>query len=517
MAGKPKRMSQIKQLLRLLKQGKGKREIGRILNISKNTVKAYIEKTDRLKLSLDELLSLDEFELEKKFHAGNPAYSDERFSVLSSKLDYYIKEFQHKGVTCKLLWEEYRQEIPNGYGLTQFGYHLSQQIKASKPSMVLHHEPADKLYIDFAGKKLSYTNMETGEVVECQIFVACLAYSDYGFVMAVPSQKIDDFLYALKSCLNDFGGVPRALVPDNLKSAVIKANRYEPNVNRALEDFANHYGTTVVPARAYKPKDKALVENHVNIIYTHVYAKLRKTDFFNIHDLNTAIKEKTKAHNQTRMQQKPYSREENFLANEKHLLAPLPGEVFEIKHYRQATVAKNNHIFLGQDKHYYSVPYQYIGKKADVVYTRKMVYIYLQNERIAVHQRDYAQGKYTTVKEHLCSHHQHYLERSPEYYIRKAKPKGEKLYLLITKIFEQKNRYPEQLYRTCDGLFSLQRKAEPETFDKACALSLEYQNYSYRFLANLIKNNMTDYQQTEETEEKSLPKHKNIRGKGYYK
>ncbi len=339
--------------------------------------------------------------MEKKFHAGNPAYSDERFSVLSAKLAYYIKELQHKGVTRKLLWEEYRQEIPNGYGLTQFGYHLLQHTKASKPSMVLHHEPADKLYIDFAGKKLSYTNIETGEVVECQVFVACLPYSDYGFVMAVPSQKIDDFLFAIASCLNDFGGVPRALIPDNLKSAVIKANRYEPDVNRALEDFANHYGTTVVPARAYKPKNKALVENHVNIIYTHVYAKLRKLDFFDIHDFNKAIKEKTIAHNQTRMQQKPYSREENFLANEKHLLTPLPEEAFEVKYYRQATVAKNNHIYLGQDKHYYSVPYKYIGEKAAVVYTRKMVYIYLQNERIAVHQRDYAQGKYTTVKEHL--------------------------------------------------------------------------------------------------------------------
>lgn len=514
MAGKPKRMSQIKQLLRLHKQGKSKREIGRILNISKNTVKTYLEKTDRLKLSLDELLALDEFELEKKFHAGNPAYSDERFNVLNSKLDYYIKELQHKGVTRKLLWEEYRQEIPNGYGLTQFGYHLSQHIKASKPSMVLHHEPADKLYIDFAGKKLSYTNRETGEIIECQVFVACLAYSDYGFVMAVPSQKIDDFLYALESCLNDFGGVPRALVPDNLKSAVIKANRYEPDVNHALEDFANHYGTTVVPARAYKPKDKALVENHVNIIYTHVYAKLRKNVFFNIHDLNKAIKEKTKAHNQTRMQQKSYSRQENFLANEKHLLTPLPDAAFEVKHYRQATVAKNNHIYLGQDKHYYSVLYKYIGEKVDVVYTRKMVYIYLHNERIAVHQRDYAQGKYTTVKEHLCSQHQHYFDRSPEYYIRKAKSKGEKLHRLITAIFEQKNRYPEQLYRTCDGLFSLQRKTEPENFEKACALSLKLQNYSYRFLANIIKNNMTDYQQTEE---KSLPKHKNIRGESYYK
>ncbi len=363
--------------------------------------------------------------------------------------------------------------------------------------MVLHHNAGDKLFVDFAGKKLSYTNIQTGEVVECQVFVACLPYSDYSFVMAVPSQCIEDFIYTLKCCLHEIGGVPKSLVPDNLKSAVIKANRYEPTINRALEDFANHYGTAVVPARAYKPKDKALVENQVNLIYTRVYAKLRNEIFFDIHALNKAIKEKTKAHNQTRMQQKPYSREENFLANEKHLLAPLPVEDFEIKYYRQSTVAKNNHIYLSQDKHYYSVPYIHIGVKTQVIYTRNMVYIYVGGKQIAVHKRDYSQGKYTTKKDHLCSHHQHYLDRSPDYYIQKAKSKGENFHQFITAVFKQ-NRYPEQLYRTCDGLFSLQRKTETEKFNKACALSLEYKNYSYRFLTNIIKNNMIDYQQTEE-------------------
>lgn len=514
MAGKPKRMSQIKQLLQLHKQGKGKREIARILGISKNTVKTYLEKLNLLKLSIDKLLMLDDIELESKFHPGNPAYSDDRFNRLKTKLDYYTKELQRNGVTRKLLWEEYRHDFSKGYGLTQFCYHLSQHLTAGNPSMVLQHKAGEKLYIDFAGKKLSYTNRETGEIIECQVFVSCLPYSDYSFVIAVRSQRIDDFLYALKCCLNDIGGVPQVLVPDNLKSAVIKVNKYEPTVTRAMEDFANHYGSTIIPARAYKPKDKALVENQVKLIYTRVYAKLRHEIFFDIESLNRAIKEKTKAHNQTRMQQKPYSREECFLANEKHLLGQLPVDGFEIKYYRQLTVAKNNHIFLSQDKHYYSVPYTYIGKKANVIYTRNMVYIYVENKQVAVHQREYAQGKYTTKKEHLCSHHQHYLDRSPDYYVNKAKFKGEKFHQLITEVFAQ-NRHPEQLYRTCDGYFSLQRKTEPDKFNKACALALEYKNYSYYFLANIIKNNMIYYQETEE--EKSLPNHKNIRGKKYYK
>ena len=513
MAGKPKRMSQIKQLLQLHKQGKGKKEIAHILSISKNTVKAYLEKLALLKESIDELLTLDDPVLETRFHAGNPAYSDDRFEELQTRLEYYVKELKHKGVTRKLLWEEYRMEHPQGYGHTQFCFHLSQHLYARKPSMVLHHKPGEKLFIDFAGKTMAYINQQTGEVVQCQIFVACLAYSDYSFVMAVHSQGLTDFLYALQCCLKYLGGVPQLLVPDNLKSAVIKANKYEPTVNRALEDFANHYGTTVIPTRTYKPKDKALVENQVKLIYTRIFAKLRNEVFFDLDSLNRGIKEKNKAHNQTRMQQKPYSREECFLANEKPLLAPLPVEDFELKYYRLLKVAKNNHIFLGQDKHYYSVPYIHIGAQAKVTYTRSMVYVYIKGKQVAVHQRNFTPSGYSTTKEHLCSHHQHYLDRSPDYYLEKAKSIGDTFHTFIREVFNQ-DRHPEQLYRSCNGFFYLQGKTNPDTFNKACALAFEYQNFSYHFLANIIKNNMLDYQQTEIN--KSLPNHKNIRGKDYY-
>lgn len=514
MAGKPIHMSQTKQLLRLHEQKKSIKEMVRLLGISRNTVRTYLNKYKLLNLSVDQLISLDDPVLEALFHPGNPAYSDERFEEIKPRLEYYVRELNREGVTRKLLWEEYRTETPNGYGLTQFCYHLSQHLKVSNPSMVMHHKPGEKLYIDFAGKTLSYTDRNTGEVIQCQVFVACLPHSDYSFVMAVRSQSLADFLYALQCCLNAFGGVPEVLVPDNLKSAITKAHRYEPEVNRALEDFANHYNTTVVPARAYKPKDKALVENQVKLIYTRIYAKLRNEIFFDLSSLNQAIKEKTRDHNQTRMQQKPYSREECFLANEKHLLAPLPTAGFEIKYYRRLKVAKNNHVYLGQDKHYYSVPYAHIGKDANVIFTRDMVYIYIDGKQVAVHPRNYTPGRYSTNKEHLCSHHRHYLDRSPEYYLERAKSRDETFYTFIQAVFSQ-TRHPEQLYRSCDGLFSLQRKTNPDKFKKACAIALEHQQYNYHFLSNIIKNNMTDYQQTET--EQSLPRHENIRGKDYYK
>ncbi|WP_420580210.1 IS21 family transposase, partial [Reichenbachiella sp.] len=263
MAGKPKSMSQIKQLLLLHQQGKGRKTIARMLGISKTTVKVYLNKLQALTSSvkggkswtITELIKLENPVLEAKFHPGNPAYKDNRYEHLKGNLDFYLNELKRTGVNKRLLWEEYQQQYPDGYSYSQFCYHLQQQQIASRPSMVLEHKPAEKLYLDFAGKKLSYLDKETGELVECQVFVACLPYSDYSFAMAVKSQSIVDFLYALACCLLHLGGVPQALVPDNFKAAVIKANRYEPTINRALEDFANHYGTTVVPARAKKPRD----------------------------------------------------------------------------------------------------------------------------------------------------------------------------------------------------------------------------------------------------------------------
>src|SRR5690606_856665 len=294
MAGKPKSMSQIKQLLLLHQQGKGRKTIARTLGMSKTTVKVYLNKLHALTSSgtqpwtITDLVKLENPVLEAKFHPGNPSYKDDRYESFKVNLDYYLKELKRTGVTKSLLWEEYRRQYPEGYSYTQFCYHLQQQQVASRPSMVLEHKPAEKLYMDFAGKKFSYVDRQTGELIECQVFIACLPYSDYSFAMAVKSQSTEDFLYALSCCLQHLGGVPRALVPDNLKAAVIKANRYEPNINRALEDFANHYGTTVVPARAKKPQDKALVENQVKLIYNRVYARLRNMQFFDLHSLNKA-------------------------------------------------------------------------------------------------------------------------------------------------------------------------------------------------------------------------------------
>lgn len=514
MAGKPKRMGQIKQLLRLYQQGHGKKAIARELGMSKNTVKTYLQKIEKGEYDIQSLLSLDDPLLEGKLFAGSPSYKEHKYEIVAEELEYYSRELGRVGVTRKELWEEYLEKHPDGYRYTQFCHHLGQYLKKKNPSMVLQHKAGEKLFIDFAGKPLSYINRETGEVIQCQVFVACLPYSDYCFAMAVHSQRTDDFIYALGCCLKHLGGVPRVLVPDNLKSAVVKADRYEPGINQVLEDFANHYGTTVIPARVRKPKDKALVENQVKIIYSRVYAKLRKLQFFDIASLNTAIAEKVRCHNQTRMQRKDYCRQEKFLSDEKPQLAALPQNGFEVKFYKQLKVAKNNHVCLNPDRHYYSVPYTCIGSMVEVVYTRSMVRIYAGGQQLAIHQRSSKAGGYTTVKEHLCSQHQYYLDRSPDYYISKARQRSEVFSLVVARLFE-KGLYPELLYRSCDGLLALERKADNQQFEQACAMALHYDNCSYAFIRNLLKNKMTG--QNQSFTGKALPVHGNIRGAVCYK
>ena len=515
MAGKNKPMSQVKQLLLLQRQGNKIKFIARNLGISKNTVKSYLARIISLNKPIEELLSLDDPALELIFHGGNPAYKDERYEYIKTRLDYYAAELKRKGVTQKLLWEEYIADVPDGYGLTQFAFHLRQQLVARKPAMVLSYTPAEKLYVDFAGHKLSYVDTFTGECIECPVFVACLPFSDYAFAIVVRSQRIEDFIYALIKCLEFLGGSPVILVPDNLKAAVIRANRYDPELNKALEDFCNHYGITILPTRVASPRDKALVENQVKLVYARVYAKIRDQKFFDLASLNDAVLEKITLHNQTRMQKKPYCREERFLSIEKPKLVPLRELPYEIKYYRELTVAKNNHVYLSIDKHYYSVPFQWIGQKVKVIFTRSLVRLYHNGEMIAMHPRSYVVGGYSTIVEHLCSHHQHYLSRSPAYYMEKASRISQDLLSIMKSLFDG-GRPAEQNYRSCDGFLSLCRKTAQPIFEAACKCAIDDKCYSYKYLLRTI-DRMQKTGLPVQTPETPLPDHGNIRGKEYYR
>ena len=522
MAGKTKEMSKIKQLLLLKKEGVSNRKAAELLGMNKETANTYVNKARADELGIEGLLALDDPILEHRLKGGNPAYSDHRFEVFRELLPYLQEEMKRKHVTLKLLWEEYRSEHPDDhYSLTQFRYHYSQNTVASKdtPTTVLAdmRTGGEKLFLDFTGDTMGFVNRETGEVVQCQAFVGSMPASDYGYLLFVPSQRTEDFVFATIQCLRFLGGVPKVLVPDNLKSAVIKTDRYEPSLNRVLEDMANHYGCVVLPARPVRPRDKSNVEGGVRLVYQRVFAELRNETFFSIDELNAAATAKMKAHNQKRMQKHPFTREERFLAIDKPNLMPLPPTDFEIISYTDLKVSPNCCVYLGRDQHYYTVPYQHIGKKAHVAYTRSLVKIYVDGEIVATHTRDYARGKYTIVEEHLTSNSREYRALTPAKYIERADHALKVLGDVIRYIFTSSSMPPETHYRTCDGLLSLQRSTDPVVFRTACETALRYGRCNYGFIRTLVESKCAGIGSLPQPDLLSPPEHGNIRGKSQFK
>lgn len=494
MAGKIIDMSKIKQVLLLHQDNFSNRKIANSLNLDKGTVNNYIRKAKLDSLGIDKLLSLEDPILESRFFSGNPAYSDERMDVFLSKLSYYKEQLDNpkNHVTKFTLWNEYISDNPNGYSKSQFYFHLKQNLIAIKsPVTVLSnlYEPGQKLFIDFAGDTLSYIDIDTGNEVKVQVFVATMPYSDYAYAICVPSQKLEDFVFAMRMCLEYLGGVPSIVVPDNLKSAVIKADKYEPIINKAFEDMGNHYGFAILPARSASPRDKALVENQVKLIYNRVYSKLRKLQYYSLIDLNKAVSDLVSEHNQTRMQQRPYTREERFHAKEKERLKELPSNIYEIKKYANVKVLPNGRVYLSKDKHYYSVPYSLIGRNANIIFTRSIVKIYIDKKCVATHLRSYEFG-YTDIKEHLAPNSLAYLERSPEEYCNKAGKVSIALEKLFQSMFMNKSSgvVNEVYYRRCDKMLKLQRNTNKDSFDAACKICTENKLFNGDSLENIINN-----------------------------
>lgn len=522
MAGKSVDMSKIKQVIQLSENNVSNREIARRLGINKETVGNYVRFFRSDTLSLKDLLKMEDPELEFRFKSGNPAYTDPRHQTFLDMLPRFKESLRNKNVTRYLVWEEYIKLHPDGYRKSQFFFHLKQHLLASKvtTSLTDTYVPGEKLYVDFAGQTQSYVDPHTGEIVRVQVFVACLPYTDYGFALCVPSQRVEDFLYALGKCLEALGGVPKILVSDNLKSAVIKADRYEPTLNKALEDMGNHYHFVTIPCKPYSPTHKALVENHVKMVYRRVYAKLRNRIFYSLEELNEAVTEKMSEHNQTRMQQRPYSREEQFFAVEKQALASLPDEPYQMKFYCDLQVRSDGFVYLARDKHYYSVPYIHIGKRSRVIYTRTLVKIFIEGEQVATHERIIGFGR-SYLKEHLASASRAILERSAEYYEAKAGRYSPALKQLISDMFldlVQKSLPPEFKYQTCDFMLSLQRRTPKDDFEQACRIAIENRAYTGKFLQNLIQN-LTQAKKQDDSDLHNNPEpsaHENMRGSSYY-
>jgi transposase len=512
MANKPISMSKVRQILKLYSQGIGKKKIGKRLAVSKNTVKVYLERFLRLKITADEINKLSDYDLHKLFHPPQEIPVSDRFKNVHVFFPEMERQMRRRGMTVAKQYREYKALHPDGYGETQFYMYYKQWTKKVKPTMHIEHKVADKVYVDFAGATLPYVDTDTGEIKRAQVFVAILGWSQYAYVEALRDQTIEEFITGCENGFHYFNGVPLAIVPDNLKSAVFKASRYEPELNENFKAFADHYGIAILPTRARKPQDKAHVENMVKIAYQRIYTNIPENKILPLDELNALIQQHLSVSNDTPLTGMDSSRTDRWNI-EKASLQPLPESRYEMRKIKQVTVMKNGHIFLTEDQHYYSVPYQLIGKKLKLQYSRSKVELYLNYELVASHKRIRSPHNYSTDPTHVPSQHQFVTEWSPSFFIEKAKQIDPVVEYYVSQVIAKK-QHPEQAYKSCQGILSFAKRVGNDRLIKACKRAHEIGYYNYKIIEDILKQNLDRYE--DEPTPVHMPAHENIRGSNYY-
>lgn len=509
-------MSKLRNVLRCYYQGNGIKRTSSLTDVSKNTVKKYITIYNQSNYSLKELLEMPDDTLCRIFQDKDSTKtpSSSRDQELQKLLPDYVKRLKKKTVTKLSLYEEYIDNHPNGYGRTTFYEKIILYKNVHHPIGHIEHKAGDKMYVDYAGDKLEIINPSTGEVVKVEVFVAILPCSQLTFVEAVGSQTKADFIKGVEDALLFFGGVPAAIVPDNLKSAVTTPKRYESEINEDFMLFADHYGASVVPARVRKPRDKALVENAVKLAYRSIYTVLEGRTFYDIESLNQAIRPALEKFNNKKMSDKPYSRRAQFEEIERDTLAPLNPIRFELKERKTVTVLGNSYFTL--DKHHYSVDPKYIKKKINLIYNTSEIKAYYRYECIAEHKRSYIPYGYTDLKEHNLPGNRSASNFSIEPFITKASEIHPDVvrYMEIT---SERRKYPELSYKSCRGIISLVDKYGKERLINACKLGLEMNAFGFNCLEKILKTKQDITINVQEDDNLGkMPKHNNIRGKEYF-
>jgi transposase len=507
-------MEKIREILKLsIGQKMSLRAVSSATGVCKTSVGEYLREFKRSGLPYEKLPKLNDDKLASLFENSKCA-SNKKYKELSVEFAGYEKELKRPGVSLYLLWEEYKNKHPEGLSYARFCHHYKMWKGKHKPEMHMIYKAGEKMFVDFAGKKQSIVDIETGEIIEVEVFVAILASSQKTYVEACYDQKKETWIRLQVNAFEYFGGVTRAIVPDNLKSGITKACKYEPVVNETYQDFADHYNTVILPARPGKPKDKSFVESAVNIIYHRIYAPLRDMTFFSLDELNVSMWQELEKHNNTPFQKRDSTRNILFEEIEREELISLPPTRYELKEFLKLRVEFNYHIFFKEDKHSYSVPYKYAGLKVKVVYTHSVVEIYDNNERIAFHKRNRKAYEYTTVPEHMPPNHQFIAGWDTSRFLRWSQKIGETAYEFIQKLLDSK-AHPEQAFKACMGVLRLEKKYGKEAFESVCKNAIEFNCISYRFIDNSLKNK-TYLLSSDKEESAELPEHENIRGKANY-
>jgi transposase len=513
LAAKRLKMSRLKEILRLsLGRGLSQRKVARALRVGNGTVSEYLGRARAAGVGWP---LTEELEDEGRLEAAvlGQAKAPEPGTREKPDVKWIHGELRRVGVTLSLLWQEYLAANPGGYQYSQFCEYYRRHRRTLTPTMRQVHRAGEKAFVDFSGKRPSVVDPGTGEIRAVELFVGVLGASSYVYAEAAERQDLTNWIDLNVGMLESFGGVPAILVPDNLKSGVTGPCRYEADVNRTYEEMATHYGAAVIPARAYKPRDKAKVEVSVLLAQRWVLAALRNRTFFSLADLNAAIRERVEVINGKVMRRMGMSRRDLFEKYDRPALRSLPAVRYELSAWKTCTVNIDYHIEL--DHNLYSVPSALVGQKVEARATRRCVEIYLRQSRVASHRRQEGRGRVSTVAEHMPVSHRSHAEWTPSRLIAWGQKAGPATGHVVETILRSRP-HPEQGYRACLGLMRLGRNLGNERLEAACERARRVGGESYRTVKNILASGMDRQALPGLGADPVLPPHENIRGAASY-
>jgi len=505
-------MRKIKELLKLHHEQVSNREIARRLGIGAGSVSRYLARAKAVNL----VWPLNDEWSEDKIYSV--LFPTEHKSSVYPLPDFgkVHQELKRKGVTLMLLWYEYQQQNPGGYSYSRYCELYQEFAGKCTPSMRLTHRAGEKLFVDYSGLTVPWTDKETGEIHRAQIFVAVLGASNYTFIEATSDQSLWSWVESHVHAFEFFSGVPICLVPDNLRSGVTKAHLYDPDINRTYQEMADHYSVAVVPARVRTPKDKPKVEVGVQGIQRWILAPLRDVTFFSIHEINEAINPLLTAYNERAFYEREGSRHSQYLEVDKPVLKPLPSKPYTYAEWKKVRTGADYHVAI--NKHYYSVPHQYLKESIDLRITLTTIECFHKGTRIALHQRSYKPG-HTTIHEHMPSKHQEYADWTPERMHAWARTIGPNTAKLINELTGM-HKIPEQSFRSCFGILRLSKTYGPERLESAAIRALHIGAIRYKNIESILKSGLDQHPLPQPASEPMCVEptrlHDNIRGPEYF-
>jgi transposase len=503
-------MHKIKDILRLHFETKlSQHQIATSLRLSSGVVNKYLSLSKSAGIGWPLSEEMDEAKLRDilRPHAAKVShYSEPDYASLH-------QELKRKGVTLLLLWQEYENaQGKRAYRYAQFCTKYRAWLQRQKPSMRQLHRAGEKLFIDYCGPTIDIIDPSTDEIRAASIFVAVLGASNYTYAEATWDQTLPNWIASHVRTFQFLGGVPRLLVPDNLKSAVTKACRYEPKINSTYADLAAYYGIAVLPARPYKPKDKAKAENAVLVVERWILAKLRHHTFFGLAELNQAIASLLTELNERPFKKLPGTRASQFEVLDRPMLKALPSRCYELATFLETRVQADYHIEVAH--HYYSVPYQLIKQLLFIRLTATTVECFHQGQRVASHVRSFLKGKQSTLKGHMPKAHQLYTEWNPERFLNWALSIGPCTRDVVQQVLS-KAIHPEQSYRSCFGILTCAKRYGVERLEAACQRALSIGAPRRHSILSILKKGL-EQQPLHHANSPHRTHHENIRGATHY-